>query len=270
MPFTISHIAGIVPLARREGIQLPFAAMAIGSMAPDLLYFVPGLINYGSYLHRPAYSFTIGLILALGGWMLWRILAPGIHNICPDIVRKRWNPDSWNSYKAWRVILAIQIGIATHLLFDSFTHSWGWGVNNIGALEAHYITPFGPPTGYEIAQNLMSGLGLIVLAIVALRLPSQNVQPSKTPKAQRAALWLVPLAGIMGAIVRTAAVGGSDSRYEALAFYLLTGAVAAGLVVVVVLGGYSSLVSIKRVRARGVRVREARVRVREARVRGQK
>lgn len=235
MPFTISHIAAVVPLARGRRVQLPIAALAVGSMAPDLLYFVPGLIGFGSYLHQPAFAFTVGLSLALCAWALWRILAPAIHGISPQLVRSRWTPDSWDSNPLWSVVVGIEVGIGTHLFLDSFTHSWGWGAQNIAVLGASYDTPFGYLTGYELAQNALSGLGLLILAIIAIQLPPKPTEDSDAPLLQNLAMWLVPFMGIAGAIIRTAMVGGFDSRYEALAFYLLTGAVAGAMVTVVLL-----------------------------------
>src|SRR5579859_7081779 len=41
MPFTLSHAAVVVPFRR----MLPFSALVIGSMVPDLPYFVPRLVN---------------------------------------------------------------------------------------------------------------------------------------------------------------------------------------------------------------------------------
>ena len=41
MPFTPSHVAAILPLAGRRDRGLPLAALAAGSMSPDLPYFQP-------------------------------------------------------------------------------------------------------------------------------------------------------------------------------------------------------------------------------------
>ncbi|WP_213947536.1 DUF4184 family protein [Luteibacter sp. dw_328] len=40
MPFTLSHVAAVLPFRRRCSVDV-FAALAIGSMTPDLHYFLP-------------------------------------------------------------------------------------------------------------------------------------------------------------------------------------------------------------------------------------
>lgn len=38
MPFTVSHVAAVLPVARGT---LPAAALVVGAMAPDIPYFLP-------------------------------------------------------------------------------------------------------------------------------------------------------------------------------------------------------------------------------------
>ncbi|MEE2045837.1 DUF4184 family protein, partial [Nocardiopsis tropica] len=38
MPFTLSHVAAVLPLART---RLPPAALVVGSVVPDLPYYLP-------------------------------------------------------------------------------------------------------------------------------------------------------------------------------------------------------------------------------------
>jgi hypothetical protein len=225
MPFTVSHIAGVLPFTSKR-LSLPFAALAIGSMAPDQLYFIPPLIQYGTRTHEAPYLFTANLVLGLAAWVLWRLIAPLLHDVAPEVVRERWRPDTWTSHPWWSVPVAIWIGIATHIALDHFTHSWGWGTRNIEAIAATYATPVGLKTGYELMQIGLSALGLVIILGVLLLQKRSVIQPSRVPTIQRLTFPLVLCAGVFGAIARTAVVGGFDSRFEALAFYLLTGAVA--------------------------------------------
>ena len=236
MPFTISHVAAVLPMTRAKRLSLPLAALAAGSMAPDYLYFVPPLINYGELLHEPKYAFTFGIIAAFAAWTIWRVLAPGLYEIAPQWLRSRWDLQSWKQFPWWKNLMAFATGIATHLVLDSFTHSWGVGATRIGILSEGYVTPVGTLAGYELAQNLLSGLGLIILAIALVKTKPTQHKLSSTPKIQGLAVLLIPLSAVVGAVVRTGIVGGFDSRYEALAFYLLTGAVAGAALAALVLG----------------------------------
>ncbi len=234
MPFTVSHVAGVLPFNSAK-FPLPFAALAIGAMAPDLLYFVPPLIQYGTKTHEAPYLFTANLVLGLVVWVVWRFIAPLLHDVAPNVVRERWRPDTWTSHPWWSVPVAIWIGIATHIALDHFTHSWGWGTRHLAAIAATYATPVGSKTGYELMQIVLSGLGLVILLIMLLMQKRLPVQSSRVPAIQRLTVPLVFCSGVLGAFARTAVVGGFDSRFEALAFYLLTGAVAGVVLALTVL-----------------------------------
>ena len=59
--------------------------------------------------------------------------------------------------------VAIVLGVWTHLLWDSFTHTGGWVVRRVDALSAPVV--LGPYTGTvcHVLQYLSSAFGLIVL-----------------------------------------------------------------------------------------------------------
>lgn len=79
MPFTPSHVAAILPLRGRLSGTLPFAALAIGSVAPDLPYYLPGLNVLSAFTHRAWAVPSIDVALGLTAWLLWRWLAPALH-----------------------------------------------------------------------------------------------------------------------------------------------------------------------------------------------
>ena len=73
MPFTPSHAVAILPFARTP---LPAAALVIGSMAPDLQYFVPlGLTRHAS--HSWPGIITIDLPIGIAALLLWVFLLRG-------------------------------------------------------------------------------------------------------------------------------------------------------------------------------------------------
>ncbi len=67
MPFTPSHVAAILPLARAP---LPAAGLAIGSMVPDLPYFVPIGIPR-EYTHSLIGGLTADLPMGLVAVAVW-------------------------------------------------------------------------------------------------------------------------------------------------------------------------------------------------------
>jgi hypothetical protein len=163
MPFTPSHIAAILPFAR---FSLAPAALVIGSMVPDLPYFLPlGIPRQltHSIPGVPLADLPMGIIVLV----LWSLVfrAPVV-DFAPEWVRARSRPSEgrirWPSLRLGAVILAsLLLGIATHLVWDAFTHPDGWMVLNVVALRAQV----GPFTAYRWAQYASSIGGLIILAI---------------------------------------------------------------------------------------------------------
>ena len=133
MPFTPTHVAAVVPIARFAP-RLPFSALAVGSMIPDLHLFLPEWIPITFRLTHTVPGLVAGC-LPLGMLMfLWfQVFAkePLVH-LLPDAARQRLHPygrptieTSYSFFSC--VCLAIVIGAATHLFWDSFTHEGRWG-----------------------------------------------------------------------------------------------------------------------------------------------
>jgi hypothetical protein len=128
MPFTLSHPAAVIPLARR-GLSL--SALVIGSMAPDLPYFVlPSGRNEFSHCWQGALtlSFPVGLAVL---WFFHATLKlpllsllPAAHRarLGPLATRFRWGGLGRGVWIAWSVL----IGVFSHYLWDGMTHYYGW------------------------------------------------------------------------------------------------------------------------------------------------
>jgi hypothetical protein len=159
MPFTVSHIAAVLPF-RRYCSGDEFAALAIGSVMPDVHYFLPGLREHWplpshQLISLPLFCLPMGLLL----WRLWRPL---------------WTPaalaDSQPSPLPTlrRVILALTIGALTHLAWDACTHAnYGLGL---------YLPILGQPlfwidraaiSSANLLQYVSSVVGLLFLARAA-------------------------------------------------------------------------------------------------------
>lgn len=128
MPFTPSHAIAILPFARTP---LAPAALVIGSMAPDLPYFLPLGIQR-SQTHSLSGVATIDLLVATIGFVLWvAVLRDPVLDYSPAWLRERMAPQAqWRLRGAvltgLAVIAALLIGILSHLFLDLFTHEGGW------------------------------------------------------------------------------------------------------------------------------------------------
>jgi len=127
VPFTVSHVALVLPLARTP---LPFAALALGSMSPDLPYFLPVNVTR-DFTHSLAGAVTVDLALALVLWAAWVVVmrAP-IVDYAPRWVADRMTrhggiPQRPVAASVVIMVAAVEIGIATHFAWDSVTHG-GW------------------------------------------------------------------------------------------------------------------------------------------------
>ncbi len=246
MPFTLAHPAAILPLRGLRSLRT--APLIIGAMAPDLPYFLPSnLERWLPETHEFAASFTTDL--ALGYLMLvvifvlrrplTALLSPRSRWLCLNALapfRTQWS--------AWVfATVAILVGVWSHLLWDSFTHTDGWVVRRVSALSAP--VSFAGYTGpmCHLLQYISSGVGLIVMAVWFWRLPAPARAPV-TDGATRSAvgpiLVLVTTAAVLiggvqavGYFERTALIYGTTHTFltHALAWfaalYLVAGIVIA-------------------------------------------
>lgn len=179
MPFTPAHVAAVLPLRGRW--HLPFAALAVGSMTPDLPYFLPsGAAIPRSITHSVTGIFTWDLLLGLALWVVWRWITPIMYDIAPTVVRSRWRPAPAEQPVWWTVVAALIIGSATHVLWDSLTHA-GHFATTAGPLAATYPSPRGPMAGYRYLQYLSGAAGLAIVLWVGFRRPSAPPRPRRQP-----------------------------------------------------------------------------------------
>lgn len=157
MPFTFSHPAAVLPFAR---LRLPAPALIIGSIVPDLGYYVP-LPWDSMWMHTPAGALT-DLACGIVAFALWRVgIAPAAVDIMPAQWRRRVAaPKPHLGLRgASAVVAAIALGMLTHLVWDAFTHDWMWGPTHLAWLN-HRL---GPLAVYNWAQCTSSAGGLVVV-----------------------------------------------------------------------------------------------------------
>ncbi len=170
MPFTGSHPAAVVPLQR---LGVPASALVIGSLAPDLPYFLPTPFT-GAETHSLASVFSADLFLGLVAFLVWHlVLVPPLQWAAPEGVQRRiparlrggLAPRLGSAADLGRVSVGVALGALTHVAWDSFTHAGRWGQRNLPWLNTAAL---GHPA-YWWLQLVSSVAGLAVLAWLANR-----------------------------------------------------------------------------------------------------
>lgn len=144
MPFTASHPAVILPLRR---LGLPTSALVIGSIAPDLPYFLGSLphLPERAVTHSLSAVLTIDLALGLVLFVLWHaLLTRPLVWAAPAALQRRLAPHMRGGIGARlhdpaavvRVCVGLLLGGLTHIAWDAFTHTGGWAVQTMPVLTA--------------------------------------------------------------------------------------------------------------------------------------
>ena len=169
MPLTFAHPAIVLPLRR----WFLFAALACGAMAPDILYFLPvDPVVDRKYGHDyPGFIF-FSVPAAIIMWLLWRwLLRDAVIALLPMEEQQKWvsyqQPFDARSVRAWlMVLIAVAIGIASHIFLDSFSHREGWGVEHIGFLTTTSVRLANRDlAAFKLVQYFGSLIGLAVLGV---------------------------------------------------------------------------------------------------------
>lgn len=141
MPFTISHIAAVIPIK----LMVPranFAALAIGSMSPDFTYIF-NTFQYSSLAHSLPGLFLFCLPASSLVLLLYYFLQSGWAHALGFEHETEFEPVSIRSFsnQILIAIVCIIFGAFTHIIWDSFTHVHGYFVQQ--SPEA-FCAPFGP------------------------------------------------------------------------------------------------------------------------------
>jgi len=209
MPFTLSHPAAVMPLRRIRFLE-PLA-LVIGSMLPDVPYFLPGaLANRFGETHTLRGSIVTDLplgvlllvIVLLVRHPLVALLSDRARSVFLGVTRRfAARPLNW-----LLAVPSLVIGCWTHIIWDSFTHERGAAVRRIEVLSAP-ISVLGLYDGqvYHLLQYASSLLGLIVLMYwyreLASAAPGQVPAGGVSLTARRVLLAMVVIAaGTIGSI----------------------------------------------------------------------
>jgi hypothetical protein len=202
MPFTLAHPAAILPL--RHFRPLRTVPLIVGATIPDLPYYLPaGLSRYGNETHSLRGSVTTCLLLGFIALALIYLLRLPLTALLSS--RARWlcltALAPYRRPLEWVVApLAILIGVWTHLLWDSFTHTDGWMVHRVAALSAPLIIGSYHGQLCHALQYASSAFGLAAMALwySRLRVPHAARAPPGAPRSSVGpVLLLVTAAAIL-------------------------------------------------------------------------
>jgi uncharacterized protein DUF4184 len=182
MPFTVSHAAAALPFYKLGKGRLPMAALMFGSMSPDFSYFLPGdlaVLPSHTFLGLFWFCLPAGLLV----WMLFVHLleAPTI-SLLPEAWRLRITPSGRQMTVATLALacVAIVIGAATHIVWDSFTHRWTPVTDALPFLRTSlFKIGYQDIRVYKLLQHLSTVAGMTILLVWAWRI--RHAAPRATP-----------------------------------------------------------------------------------------
>ncbi|HEX6342324.1 DUF4184 family protein [Umezawaea sp.] len=133
VPFTLAHPAAILPFSR--GPLVP-SALVMGSMAPDLTYYVPlpWLDPTGTLLtrtHHASSVFWLDPLLALVLLVVFHVLLkrPVVALLPPAAAGRVWRSAERFTWRrataAWWIAVSLVIGAATHVAWDRLGGAFG-------------------------------------------------------------------------------------------------------------------------------------------------
>jgi Domain of unknown function (DUF4184) len=233
MPFTPSHPALVLPLTYLPQRLYSLTGLVIGSMTPDFEYFIR-MRTQSNYSHTILgllwFDLPLGLLL---GFIFHNIVRDSLFNNFPTGLKSRFaifNGFDWNKYfrtNWFVVIISILIGAGSHLLWDSFTHSHGYFVENIPSLSNKIAIATHQIPIYNILQHSSTLIGGLVIAISLYKLPSDiNVTGPASYK-----YWIM-LTGLTLTIIAIRLLFGLDYRQYGRLIVTCISAVLISLVII--------------------------------------
>ena len=246
MPFTISHVAAVLPLPRK---RLVFSALVFGSVSPDLphLILLPEVSRYG---HSLAGLFVASVPLGFAALALFHfVLKNPLLALSPDTIRLRvpvQGPFQLGpaSRTVW-ILVSVLIGAITHILWDSFTHAHGSLVTAWPLLRDG--TPFWPYRPiYQFLQPFFSVIGLAAIWLVSWNwirrtpLLEEAVVPQVFPASTRVASLAAGavLIGTLGLTYSWLKLGWGSAGFWTVLAQFLFGSMAAGFLITLLYSAY--------------------------------
>ncbi|MTB51720.1 DUF4184 family protein [Lewinella sp. W8] len=177
MPFTFSHPAIVLPLAKLPARWISVTGLVIGSLTPDFEYFLRMQIrsDYGHSLWGLFYfDLPLGLVLT---FLFHGVVKQSLFQNLPVFLKSRFMvfmdfrwPQHFRKHW-WVVMVSILIGAASHIFWDSFTHQHRYFAQSIPYLTTTIPILEVQVPGYKVLQHLSTLVGGGIILTCVFRLP---------------------------------------------------------------------------------------------------
>lgn len=188
-------------------------ALVIGCFAPDFAYFL--FIPHGLFAHSLEGMFLIDLPVSLAVlWSFYAYVKQPLSMLLPKGIRMRLNSRDgdfsfWPPARLALIAVSILIGTATHILWDSFTHTFYWPYQHWSFLsKVMHVPVAGNMQMYKVLQYASTLFGLVFVAIWiwswyrAIKPIESRVAKPYTPAQIRVITIIAPAAALIGGIIR--------------------------------------------------------------------
>ena len=185
MPLAPAHPALVLPLQR---LGLPLSALVVGAVAPDAPVYLPVGVSYRTTHSGP--GLVVDVVIGLVVLALWfGLMRDAVVDLTPSL-RRRIPARARLGREAWLLAPpALAVGSATHVLWDSCTHDWGYAVQELAFLREEY----GPAPLYRWLQHASTVVGSFVVAAYAVSGLRTAPAVPRPPAVDRPWLWLTPV-----------------------------------------------------------------------------
>jgi uncharacterized protein DUF4184 len=202
MPFTLSHAAASLPFRRFKPV---WPALVIGTFAPDLQYFIWISDEDRSGLRFPdVLLFTLPFALLVLWVFEWAVKDPAIDLLPRGVQRRLHDETEPLSFSGWRqfglIVLWIAVGIATHVGWDQFTHSYSQLATYWGVLRVPVPLPLGHTIQFAHLLQHVSTIGGIAALMVWFAAWYRRTSPAATSKEEFSARLKITLVLTMAAV----------------------------------------------------------------------
>lgn len=185
MAFTFSHPAAVVFFPKKH---FETSALVIGSMLPDIGYFLPWVEIPRHVFHHDAWILALMPIGLLIYFVFHFHVKRTLFQLLPKKIELKFEYFPKTRYLAKKtfikIVYSLMMGILTHILWDGITHHEDFGPKLFPFLEDIIEqSTQGTVRLYDLIQYYSSGLGLILMMfyivnrLAAKKAYFKNIQP---------------------------------------------------------------------------------------------
>ncbi|SET43831.1 DUF4184 family protein [Thorsellia anophelis] len=195
MPWTFSHPAAVIPIARICNGKVPAIGLVVGSCSPDFGYYL-NTWDIATRSHSFVHSLYIALPICLILIAIFSTLRDGVLQLLPKIysqVFEKFIPQIGipKFRNLFFMVVAIVIGIYSHIIWDSFTHNpkyfrdWWPFIGYVFTVKGIEI-PF-----FKILQHSSSVIGISLLLYWLIKTVNLHRKQQVNPLKSKSISWQV-------------------------------------------------------------------------------